>query len=387
MFFCFGTFAQQVSDTTAAFKNKKLKVEEVNLVTSFYQQNGDNAAVTGGIGSQKLTDFSNVIDVKLTRYSKLNNKQNLTIGTGVDYYSSASSDQVDLQANSSASYTDLRVYPTINWEVENEKKGNTYSVNASTSFEFDYQSFGFSINGSKKSKDKNRQLDVNLSTYQDQIKLILPIELRPFTPNVRTSYSYAGRKTYSSSMVVSQVVNQKLQLAFMLDLVYQTGFLSLPFHRVYLNNNFVKAELLPTTRFKLPVGIRANYFAGDKLVLRSYYRYYIDDWGLKSHTVNLETAIKITPFFSISPFYRFYNQTAIKYFAAYKQHTPQEAFYTSNFDFSNFTSHFLGAGIRTVPLKGVLGNKHFNALELRYGHYIKSYGMNANIISTNLKFK
>ena len=43
-------------------KSRKLKIEEINLVSSYYTQNGSNAAVTGGIGSEKLTDIANVFD-------------------------------------------------------------------------------------------------------------------------------------------------------------------------------------------------------------------------------------------------------------------------------------------------------------------------------------
>ena len=48
-------FGQGNGDTTE-YKNRKLKIEEINLISSYYSQNGNNAAVTGGIGSQELTD-------------------------------------------------------------------------------------------------------------------------------------------------------------------------------------------------------------------------------------------------------------------------------------------------------------------------------------------
>jgi hypothetical protein len=86
------------------------------------------------------------------------------------------------------------------------------------------------------------------------------------------------------------------------DGVQQTGYLSLPFHRVYFNDNSVHQEALPDKRFKIPLGVRANYFLGDKVILRAYYRYYTDDWGLKSNTFSLETPVKISPFVSVSPF-------------------------------------------------------------------------------------
>jgi hypothetical protein len=41
---------------------------------------------------------------------------------------------------------------------------------------------------------------------------------------------------------------------------------------------------------KLPLGFRTNYFLGDNLIMRSYYRYYTDSWGSKSNTANMEVS-------------------------------------------------------------------------------------------------
>jgi hypothetical protein len=174
---------------------------------------------------------------------------------------------------------------------------------------------------------------------------------------------------------------------FLADLIYQKGYLGLPFHRVYFADNTVHVENLPATRMKIPLGFRANYFLGDRFIIRAYYRYYHDDWGLTAHTFDLETPVKITPFLSVSPFYRFYKQTAVKYFAPYQVHTASDQFYTSNYDLSTFNSNFYGVGLRVAPPKGVFGIQHLNMLELRYGHYTRTNGMNSDIISLNLKFK
>ncbi len=97
--------------------------------------------------------------------------------------------------------------------------------------------------------------------------------------------------------------------------------------------------------------------------------------------------VKINPFFSISPFYRYYAQTASKYFAPYATHTADHEYYTSNYDFSKFTSNFFGLGFRSAPPKGILGNKHLKTAEMRYGHYSKNVQLNSDIISLNLNFK
>jgi hypothetical protein len=174
---------------------------------------------------------------------------------------------------------------------------------------------------------------------------------------------------------------------FLADIVQQQGYLSLPFHRVYFNDASVHQENLPGNRLKIPIGLRASYFLGDKVIIKAYYRYYHDDWGLAAHTADLELPVKITPFISISPFYRFYDQSEIKYFKPYGLHTAGDHYYTSNYDLSEFSSNFYGAGIRLAPPKGIFGKQHFSMIEIRYGHYTKNIGMNSDIISMNLKFK
>src|SRR5689334_227096 len=114
--------AQQVPDSTG-FKSRKLKIEEMNFVSSYYRQNGNNSAVTGGIGTEKLSDIATSFEIKLTKYDKLLRKHTLEGEIGVDHYTSASSDKVDLKANSSASHADTRIYPSVNWTMENEQKG------------------------------------------------------------------------------------------------------------------------------------------------------------------------------------------------------------------------------------------------------------------------
>lgn len=378
------SFAQN-ADTTG-LQSRKLNVEEINLVSSYYNQTGDHAAVTGGTGTQQLTDIANVFDIKLTRHDSKLRKHTFDLELGIDHYTSASSDKIDLKANSSASHADTRIYPALTWSMENEKKGATFSAGVSSSTEFDYQSFGINAGFAQKTKDRNGEFSAKVQAYFDQVKLVQPVELR--TGGGRgDDYATSGRNTIAGSFSWSQVINKNLQVMFLADVVQQQGFLSLPFYRVYFADGSVHQEKLPDTRFKLPLGFRANYFLGDHFIIRAYYRYYKDNWGIASHTANIEVPVKITSFFSVSPFYRFYNQSATKYFAPYEGHTAADGYYTSNYDLSKFSSNFLGVGIRLAPPNGVLGFQHFNMIELRYGHYTKNIAMNANIVSMNIRFK
>jgi hypothetical protein len=372
------------SQSDSTYKNKKLKTSEINFVTSYYKQDGNHSPVTGGIGTQKLSDFATTIEIKLNKYDKKNRKHELGFELGVDNYTSASSDQIDPHTVSSESHSDLRVYPTLSYGISNELTGNAVNFNASFSNEFDYNSIGAGIGFTKTSKDKNTDFSVKAQAYLDNLTLIYPVELRV---GGRKDNGTTGRNSFSGSFSFSQVVNTRLQLALVMDLIYQSGYLGTPFHRIYFKNGTEGIEKLPSSRFKIPIGMRLNYFLSDKFILRSYYRYYHDDWGLKAHTAQIELPIKITPFISVSPFYRYYNQGAVKYYAPYLGHAATEQFYTTDDDLSKFNSNSEGVGLRLAKPEGVFGFKKLNTLDLRYAHYNRNDGLNSNIITLALKFK
>ena len=367
---------------TVTYQPRKLKIDEVNFVSSYYRQDGDNAAVTGGIGSEKLTDFATTLDIKFSRIDNQRRLNAYNFEIGFDSYSSASSDKVDPSTISSASSADQRIYPSLSWSRLNESKGTTIGASVSVSSEYDYLSIGGGVNAFIDSRDKSRQVGVRLQTYQDQVTMIYPIELRS-----ERATGTKSRNTYGATFSYSQIVNTRLQVLFLLDLAYQKGFLSLPFNRVYFDDNTVDIENLPGKRLKYPASVRVNYFAGDIFIIRGFYRYYQDDWGLTSNTAEIEAAIKLTPFVSVSPFYRYYTQSGARYFSGYQQHLKGESFYTSDYDLSKFDSHFLGTGLRLVSPDGILGISKFNAIEIRYGHYSRRTGLVSNIVSLNARFR
>ena len=400
-------FAQISTKDTAAYKSKPLALEEVNLVTSYYSQDGNHSPITGGIGSEKVTDLANMLELKLVGHSKGFSKHTLTAGLGVDHHTAASAAYVN---KSGASSTDgTRVYPSLNWTIENEKKGTEIGFGTYYSTEYNYKSFAFDAHFAKKITN-NSEISFKASAYLDQVKLIYPSELIPnatttangtvyiTTPSgVTTTLSSGGsknkdeipsspRNTFTASLSFSQVINKRLQAALFVDAIAQNGYLGLPFHRVYFTNGTEKVENLPSSRTKIPLGVRLNYFAGDKVILRTYYRYYIDDWGLAAHTASIEVPYKFSSFFSVSPFFRYYSQTASKYFAPYASHKTTDAYYTSNYSQSTFNSTFFGAGVRIAPPKGLF-NSHLSSLEIRYGHYGQTTDLFSDVITMEFKFK
>lgn len=384
-------FSQAAPDTSQ-YKPRKLTFDEANLVSSYYIQNGDHSAVRGGIGSEHVTDLANGVELKFVGVDAKQRKNSLIAGMGVDHHTAAS--QAWISKTGASRRTDgLRLYPSLDWTRENETKGSTIGGGFYYSNEFNYQSAGLNALVSQKTKN-NGEFGVKLSAFLDQVKLIYPSEFEPagaYTMRANgeerhPDYGSSGRQTYTASFSFTQVINTRLQGAVLLDVADQQGYLGLPFHRVYFTDGADSVEKLPNHRFKLPVGLRLNYFLGDNVILRGHYRYYTDSWGLHSHTASLEATLKVTPFFSLTPFYRYYVQTAADYFAPYATHVPADAYYTSNYALAGFTSHFFGGGIRLAPPKGIF-DKHWKMLEIRYGHYTQTTDLVSDVLSLNLQFK
>lgn len=378
-------FAQNTSDSEYHILPNTDEIE-ADFLTSYYQQDGDNAAVTGGTGTEELSDFANVFTINIP----LDSVNAVSVYAGADYYSSASTDNID-NVVSSASSQDSRVFATFSYNRKNLQKNEIYGVHAGFSKEYDYTSFSTGLSYTKLWNEGNTEINVNGQAFFDQWKLIYPSELR-----YQVSLPSAGRQSYNGQLNFSQVLNKRMQFAISAELVYMTGLLSTPFHRVYFSDsNTPDIERLPDTRLKIPIGFRFNYYPFDNLILRSYYRFYSDDFGITANTTELELLFKINNYFIISPFYRYHDQSASDYFAPFETHTSDEAYYTSDYDLSALSSNKFGLGIKYSPLYGILrskpmlkNNKVFMVkyLETRGGYYSRTTGLNAYFFSLHIGF-
>jgi len=131
-----------------------------------------------------------------------------------------------------------------------------------------------------------------------------------------------------------------------------------------------------------------HYYLNEIISLRTYYRYYYDDWGIRSHTANVELPIKISSKFTLYPTYRYYNQTASDYFAPFEENLSTNQFYTSDYDLSKFTANQYGFGISYTDIFSISHIWKFGlkSIDLKYNNYTRNTGLKTNIISAGVKF-
>jgi hypothetical protein len=406
-------FAQE--DTS--YKKRVLETAEIDLLFSYYGQDGRNAAVTGGEGTEELTDATSTLVVRIP----LGKDDILTVDAGVSAYTSASSSNVnpfdgDINRNASpfsastgASRQDVLTYFNPTYSHSSDDRNSIVTAKAYVSSEYDYFSVGFGGGYTRLFNEKNTELSINGQVFFDTWNPQYPVELRNgffdsritgegnYTPNF-DPFNNESRNSYSISLGLSQILSKKVQGSIFMDVVSQSGLLSTPFQRVYFgdrSNFFIEEfqladdiERLPETRLKIPIGGRLNYYIDDRFVLRTYYRFYNDDWGITSHTANIEIPIKLNDRFTLYPSYRYYTQTGADYFYAKDAALSTFDFYTSDYDLSPYNAHQYGMGIRYKDIftSAKIFTFGLKTLDLRLNRYDRSDGLNAFIVSAGTTF-
>ena len=393
----------QEQQETERYKKRVLESTEVDYLMSYYTQEGNNAAVTGGLGTEELTDVTPTIVVSIP----LNDDDVLIIDSSVSAYTSASSSNVDpfdteglanpFVASSGASRNDVLTTFTGTYSHSSDDRNRVWSVNASIANEYDYFSVGFGGSYAYLFNEKNTEVSIKANVFLDTWNAIYPSELRDNPAFIE--FDDESRNSYSLGLGFSQILSKKLQGSLSLDLIQQEGLLSTPFQRVLfadVADQVVQefalgddVERLPDTRFKIAMGGRLHYYVNEYVAVRTFYRYYTDDWGINSHTASIELPIKITDKFTVYPSYRFYHQTEADYFAPFNEHLSIQEFYTSDFDLSDFNANQYGIGISYTDIfaKAHIWKFGLKSIDFRYRYYERNSGLNANLFSGGFNFQ
>ena len=274
------------------FKKKVLERAEVDMLMSYYQQEGTHAAVTGGIGTEELSDVSPTLVIRMP----LNEDDVLTADVGFSAYTSASSSNgnpfntgasegydddrppsettsspknlpptgTPWQASTGASRKDVLTTLNVNYSHAADNRNRYWGAGISGATEYDYESIGFSGNLSQLLFQKNTEISLKAQVFFDRWKPIIPTEIHEYQLfgsnflNDSRGYFYGvdvlnqsgavtdaylpanfedfptvNRSSFTGSLFISQIFSKRLQAALFADYVFQTGWLANPLQRVY----------------------------------------------------------------------------------------------------------------------------------------------------------
>jgi hypothetical protein len=161
---------------------------EIDILSSYYEQDGSHSPVTGGTGTEELSNIAPSIIINIP----IDTVRSIKLIGGVDVYSSASSNNIDnplLNSNqvSSASTQDVRGYGSITYKKKNNQKNSSSSYTLGGSGEYDLTSASLGFGYTKGSKNNNREFAIKGKYFFDNWKLIYPLELRNGTDHLSTN--------------------------------------------------------------------------------------------------------------------------------------------------------------------------------------------------------
>ena len=164
------------------------------------------------------------------------------------------------------------------WPWGSVKLGAAYST------ESDYVSKALSVQASVATDDKNSTFNVGLGVTRDQIN--------PFNDRVRNEH----KATHDVALGVTQVLTPTDLLQ--LNLTYASG-------RGYFSDPYKFLDERPRERKQTVMLLRWNHhFADVEGTARSSYRYYVDSWDVKAHTLSLEYVQSLPWGWSVTPLLR-----------------------------------------------------------------------------------
>lgn len=244
------------------------------------------------------------------------------------WYVIPTADEGPLQAMTGATIRDKRDQLSASLQWNNEAYKHTAALGYST--EDDYQAIFGSYAGEKESADALRTISWGWSFSADDIEPTDALDNGRVLSAKRNSFSVSGGFT--------QVLNQNAVIQTGISLTREAGFLSDPYKQVWVND-FVLNDSRPdsrvmwawTTKFR-------QYMPRSKAALHLDYRYFIDDWGIRSNTLDAAWHQPLGSDWEIAPAIRYYTQTSPDFYGPVFFIAPQDGYWSSDYRLATYGS-------------------------------------------------
>jgi len=227
---------------------------------------------------------------------------------------------------SGASIEDTRTEVSVTTRYYYDR-GNA-GLNYVRSKEDDYDSDAIAIDGAFNSDDGLTTYSAALSRSWDDIE--------PTQGSVPTNTLKADKDISSAWVGVSRIISKNAIVRFGLSYTYRDGFLTDPykFH-----------DRRPGHRREWAVGTGyRQYFTWPDGALQADYRYFDDDWGVASHTLDLAWHQNIGQRTQLIPFLRYYSQGEADFFANVAD--TDKRYFADDYRLSSFGAITLGLRLR-----------------------------------------
>jgi hypothetical protein len=221
-------------------------------------------------------------------------------------------------------------------------KANRYYENARMGFgggystENDYDAINFSFDGETHFNEKNTTLAGGLGVSLDSIE---PTD----ADLVSTRPDSEDKKSFSLFLGLSQLLERRAVLQSSFSLAYASGYLSDPYKQVFVVGGVFLPDERPDDRLQFAWLTRVRKHIEEvNGTVHAGYQFYIDDWGIASHTLDFAWHQTLWDHLRVAPSVRYYTQSESDFYVTHFDVNPGPGEYSSDYRVSAFGSVILG---------------------------------------------
>ncbi len=358
------------------------RIEAVNLRYTHFDQDGtgyqSRAAVRGGPGAElKLTgpkggpgsEWETVEEAQAEVIAKQGDRITHRLWVPVDIVTAASPDAID--AVSTASRTNEA--GSIDWTT-------TYKSSAETTLvirnglhnEENWRSWNSTLGFVRSFAEENTVLEGGVTQVTDWFdKYLLQGD----------HDGHTSRSTTTLTGGVTQILSPTTVAHLDYGLTLQRGQLSNGWNIVPLTTGDVALEIVPPSRTRHALVGRVAQFLPWNGAVHAFYRFYLDDWGIRANTVEVELFQRLSRLSYLRFNYRFHQQTGADFF--HTQVSPDFTLATADSDLAQLDAQTVGVkGVVDLPVPfarnlraDVAVERYFRSNDLRVSVYSCGLGL------------
>ena len=237
-------------------------------------------------------------------------------------------------------FDDVRYAPTV--MATYDDGDNSVTFGGYYSKEADYEGKSFFTNYVRQLNQQNTALGIGVSQSFDK-----------WSPVFDRALPKDNRNETKIDFSINQLITPEFSIQAVYSYMYSQGFLSSPYHYV-LQDDIAKFENYPDTRAGHAFALKGVYLLNKANAMNFSYRYYTDDWDIKSHTASIEELHDFSNKLTSGLRLRYYSQSASNFIQPIGNYNLADNYFATDYKMSAFDSYTVG-----IPLiyKVSHGNK------------------------------
>ncbi|MFT3775227.1 MAG: DUF3570 domain-containing protein [Minicystis sp.] len=190
---------------------------------------------------------------------------------------------------------------------------------------------------------------------------------------------HTARSSLNASLGLTQILSPTTIGHIDYGITLQRGQLSNGWNAVPLTDGNWALEVLPKGRVRHAIVGRVAQWLPWNGAAHGFYRFYVDDWGIRAHTMEFELYQRFSPSLYARVNYRFHTQTAASFF--HTRVAPGFTIATADSDLASLDAQTVGFKIAAeIPVRFAKTLR----LDLAAERYFRSNDLRASVVSCGL---